>query len=256
MHAREWPISEVARRAGTTSRTLRHYGQLGLLEPSRIGDNGYRYYDRDGLVRLQRILLLRDLGLSLAAIREVLDKETDTASALRQHLRWLDAERERMDRQRTAVERTLAAITNETEIDMNDMLDGFDHRQYEAEVAERWGADAAARSSAWWESQSAAQRAEFQQLVADLNAEWQRLALAGADPTAREAQELARRHVAWLASVPGTPAESGDAQARRDYVAGLADMYVDDARFAANYGGEAGARFVRAALQHFVAGER
>lgn len=69
----EWSIQELARSAGTTSRTLRHYGELGLLEPSRVGSNGYRYYDQTSLLRLQRILLLRELGLSLSAIAEVLD---------------------------------------------------------------------------------------------------------------------------------------------------------------------------------------
>ncbi len=48
----EWSIQELAKSAGTTSRTLRHYGDLGLLEPSRIGANGYRFYDEDALVRL------------------------------------------------------------------------------------------------------------------------------------------------------------------------------------------------------------
>ncbi|MGH9217613.1 MAG: MerR family transcriptional regulator, partial [Acidimicrobiales bacterium] len=66
----EWSIQDLARAAGTTSRTLRHYGEVGLLEPSRVGSNGYRYYDQDSLVRLQRILLLRDLGLGLPAIAE------------------------------------------------------------------------------------------------------------------------------------------------------------------------------------------
>lgn len=41
----EWSIQDLARIAGTTSRTLRHYGHRGLLEPSRVGRNGYRYYD-------------------------------------------------------------------------------------------------------------------------------------------------------------------------------------------------------------------
>ncbi|MET0954451.1 MAG: MerR family transcriptional regulator, partial [Cryobacterium sp.] len=58
-------IQDIARLAGTTSRTLRHYGAEGLLPPSRIGQNGYRYYDERALVRLQRILLLRELGLGL-----------------------------------------------------------------------------------------------------------------------------------------------------------------------------------------------
>jgi len=82
----EWSIQDLARAAGTTSRTLRHYGQLGLLPPSRIGANGYRYYDQDSLLRLQRILLLRELGLGLPVIAEVLAGEQDTAAALRTHL--------------------------------------------------------------------------------------------------------------------------------------------------------------------------
>ena len=64
----EWPIQDLAREAGTTSRTLRYYGEVGLLEPSRIGRNGYRYYDEVALVRLQRILHLRELGVGIPAI--------------------------------------------------------------------------------------------------------------------------------------------------------------------------------------------
>ncbi len=50
----DWSIQDIARLAGTTSRTLRHYGDVGLLEPTRIGSNGYRYYDEQALARLQR----------------------------------------------------------------------------------------------------------------------------------------------------------------------------------------------------------
>ena len=47
----DWSIQEVARLAGTTSRTLRHYDDVGLLLPSRVGSNGYRYYDGLTLAR-------------------------------------------------------------------------------------------------------------------------------------------------------------------------------------------------------------
>jgi DNA-binding transcriptional MerR regulator len=79
----EWSIQDIARLAGTTSRTLRHYGDVGLLEPSRVAANGYRYYDAAALARLQRILLLRELGLGLPAIADVLAGQTDDA-----HRRW------------------------------------------------------------------------------------------------------------------------------------------------------------------------
>ena len=95
----EASIQEVARLTGTTSRTLRHYDAIGLLEPSRVGDNGYRWYDDRALVRLQRILLLRGLGLGLPDIRRVLEREQDETAALRHHLDWLRSEQRRLERQ-------------------------------------------------------------------------------------------------------------------------------------------------------------
>jgi len=51
-----YSIKEIADLAGVTSRTIRYYDEIGLLDPAKIGDNGYRYYDRDSLLRLQQIL--------------------------------------------------------------------------------------------------------------------------------------------------------------------------------------------------------
>jgi MerR family transcriptional regulator, thiopeptide resistance regulator len=57
--------------------------------------------------------------------------------------------------------------------------------------------------------------------------------------------------VEWLTAIPGTPASVPGGN-RRGYVTGLGEMYVADPRFAANYGGEQGARFVRDALRVFA----
>lgn len=51
MDTQDWSIQEIARHAGTTSRTLRHYDDIGLLTPSRIAHNGYRHYDQSALCR-------------------------------------------------------------------------------------------------------------------------------------------------------------------------------------------------------------
>ncbi len=247
----DWSIQEVARSAGTTSRTLRHYDDIGLLPPTRIGANGYRRYDQSALVRLQRILLLRELGLGLPVIAEVLDREADAADALRTHIDWLRTEQDRIDRQIDSIRQTLEAIEHERGLTMDSMFDGFDHTEHREEVERRWGADAYASSAAWWESKSPAERAEFQREVAALGADWIAAAEAGADPASEAAQALAERHVAWLTAVPGTPATNADS--RKAYVLGLAAMYVADPRFAANYGGQAGAAFVRDALEHYAA---
>jgi MerR family transcriptional regulator, thiopeptide resistance regulator len=242
----DWSIHDIARLAGTTSRTLRHYDQIGLLAPSRVGANGYRYYDDAALMRLQRILLLRELGLGLPAIADLLAGNTNDAVALRTHLEWLRAEQQRLGRQITSVTATITAMEGGEQIMAEDMLDGFDHTTYKDEVEQKWGKAAYATSDAWWRSKSAAEKAEWKQLQQQLAADWIAAAERGIDPTGEEAQALAKRHVDWLTAIPGTPGRV------KQYVTGLGEMYVADERFAANYGGLDGATFVRDALAEYA----
>lgn len=231
--------------AGTTSRTLRHYDRIGLVRPSRVGSNGYRYYDRQALVRLQRVLLLRELGLGLKEIAGIMSARTDEAEALRAHLGLLRQEQARLGRQLRAVEYTLNALQGGEELMAENMFEGFDHTRHREEVERRWGKDAYARSDSWWKTLSDADREGWMLELKELNDGWSSAAAReDADPASPEAQELARRHVSWLRRVPGTP--DGDFGV---YVLGLADLYVADERFAANYGGAAGAAFVREALR-------
>jgi DNA-binding transcriptional MerR regulator len=248
----DWSIQDIARIAGTTSRTLRHYDELGLLTPSRIAANGYRHYDRDSLVRLQRILLLRDLGLGLPAIARVLDDRRDAAPALRDHLTWLRDERDRLARQIASVEATIHAVEEGGELVAEEMFDGFDHTQYKEEVEERWGKEAYAASDRWWRGMTAEERAGWQQRQKQLAADWAAAAERGVDPTSEEAQALAERHRQWLADIPGAPGY-GHGGPPAAYLTGLGDMYVADPRFAANYGGAEGATFVRDTLRAYAA---
>ncbi len=247
----EWSIQEVAKLAGTTSRTLRHYGEIGLLAPSGVGRNGYRHYDEAALVRLQRILLLRDLGLGLPQIGAVLERETSEIHALSAHLAWLEKERDRLARQAASVEATIEALEGGERLMAADMFDGFDHTRYRDEVTERWGADAYATSDAWWRGMSAGEKAAWQQRAAQLQSDWTAAAHDGSAVDGAAATALAERHVAWLMAIPGTPASvpGGDL---KGYLNGLGETYVADPRFSTNYGGDEGARFVRDALRAYV----
>lgn len=245
-------IQEVAKAAGVTSRTLRHYDDVGILPPSRHGSNGYRYYDDDALVRLQRILLLRELGLGLEEIGAVLDRETDEVIALRAHLVWLEAERERLARQHAAVARTISSLEGGGGIVAKDMFDGFDHTQYKDEVIDRWGQDAYESSNSWWTSLSETEQKDWRAQAGELASAWTAGAQSGLDPASDEAQALAQRHVDWLAGVPGAPG-FGSGTVDKAYLLGLADMYVADPRFAENYGGETGATWVRDVIREWVA---
>ncbi|MBP3977279.1 MerR family transcriptional regulator [Microbacterium sp. BLY] len=291
MAERDWSIQEIARLAGTTSRTLRHYDDIGLLPPSRIAANGYRHYDAAALVRLQRILLLRELGLGLPQIGEVLGPSTGSgtqdagsgtqgagsgtqgagsgtqgagsgdreAAALETHLALLREEQNRLARQIASVESTITALRGGENLMAENMFDGFDHTQYRQEVEDRWGTKAYADGDRWWRGMTDAERADWQQRVSDLGRDWIAAAERGIDPASAEAQELARRHVAWLTGIPGTPAAAlrqGPDAGAKAYVLGLGEMYVADPRFGANYatsaGGTQGAEFVRDALRIYA----
>ncbi|WP_225754051.1 MerR family transcriptional regulator [Actinotalea sp. Marseille-Q4924] len=253
--AQEWSIQEVARLTGVTSRTLRHYDSVGLLAPSSVGDGGVRRYGRQELLRLQRILVLRDLGVPLATIRDAVGDvggPTSALAALREHREQLRREADRLARQVASVERTITALEEGGPLVAEEMFDGFDHSWHREEVERRWGAQAYADGDAWWRGLGEDGRREWQERSADLGRDWAEAASSGADPAGERGQRLAARHVGWMGSIPGTPGHGGG---RPDpgYVLGLADMYVADPRFAAHYGGEAGATFVRDALRVHVA---
>lgn len=144
----KWSIQDIALLVGTTSRTLRRYGDIGLLEPSRIGSNGYRYYDERALIRLQRILLLRELGLGLSSIADVLAGAQDDGATLLTHLQWLQQGKERLDRQTASVEAAILKMEDGEQLMAEERFDGFAHTQYKSEVEERWGQDACAKSDA------------------------------------------------------------------------------------------------------------
>ncbi|MGW6583081.1 MerR family transcriptional regulator [Streptomyces globisporus] len=158
----DWPISEVARMSGVTARTLRHYDEIGLLPPARIGSNGHRYYEEHQLLLLQQILVLRELGVGLPEIGRVLADQIDTVEALRGHLRRLLAERDRLDALAGTVSRTIAELeqsrkdgTPMTAINRpENLFEGIQPSQYEGNLrdfpalAEEAGRRAAAMTPA------------------------------------------------------------------------------------------------------------
>ena len=78
-------IGTAARLAQVSVRTLRHYDDVGLLSPAKVdSETGYRWYGPEQLARLHRILALRDLGVPLGEIAELLGKDVTV-----EHLRGI-----------------------------------------------------------------------------------------------------------------------------------------------------------------------
>ena len=66
-------VSEIARQAGVTAETVRHYTREGLLTPERHPENGYQLFDQRDLERLRFIQRARTLGFGVAEIRDILE---------------------------------------------------------------------------------------------------------------------------------------------------------------------------------------
>lgn len=213
--------------SGISSRTLRHYDDIGLLKPARIGANGYRFYERDELLRLQEILVLRELGLGLDVIGKTLNGEQDRLDALRRHRDRLLAERDRYARLAESVTRSIEEMEGGEEMAAEQLFDGFDQSQYEDEVRARWGhteayAESQRNLAAMSKDDLARIQAEEKALVAEL-AEVFRAGVPVDDP---RTQALVERHHRWFCRFWTPTWET--------YVC-IGNMYVEDARFTAHY---------------------
>ena len=110
-------VRQLASLAGISVRTLHHYDHIGLLTPSARSAAGYRLYGTEDLLRLQQILLFRELDLPLEEIRRILDDPGfDPVRALAQHRRTLELRAERLARLLHTIDRTIARLT---EVDMS-----------------------------------------------------------------------------------------------------------------------------------------
>ncbi|MGW1340871.1 MerR family transcriptional regulator [Kribbella sp. NPDC002412] len=224
-----WSIAEVARASGVTSRTLRHYHSIGLLAPARTAPNGRRYYEQEQLLRLQQILLLRDLGLSLDVVAEVIEHRSsqDTIEVLARHKEWLLREQLRLGQLVRTVDSTIENLRKGGEMSPEKVFEGFEHNPYEAEARERWGDEAVdasyERMRGWSEADAEKARTGYTRVHEGLAA----LKAKGTDVVELSVQELIQLHYE-VTCLFWTPA--------RTAYKNLGQMYVDDERFRQNIG--------------------
>jgi len=227
-----YTVGDLARAAKVTVRTLHHYDEIGLLRPSTRDSAGYRCYDHDDLMRLQRILAYRGLGFGLSQIATILDDPaTDPVAHLRAQHVAVTGQLERLRAQLMAIERTMEAHQmgiNLTPDEMFEVFGDFDPVEHAREAEQRWGDSAAYRQSA--------QRASTYG-----KADWAGIR--------RETSEVEQQLLAAMTS--GARADSAAAtaaaEAHRQNISrwfydcdhvmhrALATRYVEDPRFAAHY---------------------
>ncbi|TFH88587.1 MerR family transcriptional regulator [Billgrantia azerbaijanica] len=116
-------VGELAKRTGLTVRTLHHYDDIGLLEPSLRSEAGYRLYRRQDVARLHRIQALRALGMSLADIGSLLDQPSPPLSTvIERQIRLLERQIARQSQLRDRLANLHRQFVSGEEPEMDDWL--------------------------------------------------------------------------------------------------------------------------------------
>lgn len=213
---------EFAKLAGVTVRALHHYDRIGLLQPSRRSDSGYRLYEDCDLARLEQIVVLKFLGLSLNQIRDLVglaDQHETLAEALRCQQAVLAEKRKHLDTVIRAIReaersiepgratdwqqfmRIIKEIEMQNDVDWSKKYYNEDARAKVEDRRKLWSPALQERVSRDWEA-----------LFADVEA------AQNEDPASEKVQALVVRWKKLLAEFTG-----GDAEIQK----GLNAMYAD-----------------------------
>ncbi len=126
-------VGHVAELAGVTVRTLHHYDEIGLLQPSTRTAAGYRAYSAGDVERLREVLAYRRLGFGLREIADLVDDPaTDAVAHLRRLRGLLLEQRDRAAAMVTAIDRELEARAMGIRTTPEEQLKVFGAQLYDA----------------------------------------------------------------------------------------------------------------------------
>jgi DNA-binding transcriptional MerR regulator len=221
-------VKQLSKLAGVTPRTLHHYDAIGLLKPSRVGDNGYRYYGEDAILRLQQILFYRELDIPLDDIKKIMGRrDFDVLGALQSHKDALKKQVTRLNRLINTVDNTINHLKGNNVMSEKAYFEGFNEEEqekYALEAEELYGAEGVRASMKKWKGYSAEQKRRIMEEGSKNYTDMIAAMPKGADsPEAQGIVERWRKHMDYF----WTP--------KLDQLLALANSYNDDPRFKENF---------------------
>ncbi len=245
----EYTVGALSKLAGVSARTLRYYDNIGLLRPETKSGAGYRVYGQTQVDRLQQILFYRELGFELSVIMRILAAPSfEQGKALKEHLEALSERRERLDALIETVKKTMAARKGEIIMTDKEKFAAFkqnmideNERKYGSEIRARYGDKTVDESNAKLSAMTQEQYADTEALTKAVNDAIRAAAETG-DPEGELAGKACALHKEWLMRYWSEYSPEAHV--------GVAQMYVDDPRFAAYYDaiGPGCAQFLRDAI--------
>lgn len=227
----KYTVKQLAKLAGISVRTLHYYDEIGLLTPSFIHENGYRYYEEKELVRLQQILFFRELDFSLEKIKMIMHSPTyDQLAALEDQKRLLEVKKERVNNMITLISKTIDSLKGGETMSNDDKYSAFTdptYQKYKDEVEQRWGnTDAYKQSMERVGKMSKADLEKVKAEAGEITKNIAELMNSGHSAESTEVQEQIDRFYKHLHHFYDPSYE----MFKR-----LGQMYVEDSRFTATY---------------------
>lgn len=252
----EYTVNKLAKLAGISTRTLRYYDEIGLLQPDRISTNGYRIYGQVQVDILQQILFYRELGISLDEIKEIIAAPGfNEAKALEGYLTALWQRKEQIEMLIQNVSKTISSLKGKIIMSDSEKFEGFkkkliedNEQKYGKEIREKYG-DEAVRASNTKVAEMTAEQWRKQEELSLKIFESLKKAMQNGDPACEDAQKACDLHRQWLCLFWKDGTYSKQAHM------GIGDMYVSDERFKAYYDNALGAgtaEFLQNALAEYT----
>ena len=231
-----YTVNQLAQLAGISVRALHHYDEIGLLKPAFTGENRYRYYGEEELLRLQQILIHRELDIPLAEIGAILDAPGfDRLAVLQEQRERLESQAKRYARMVKTIDRTIARLKGDRAMKDADLYSGVvspdKQAEYETWLQEKYGKYITSRIEESRRHVARLSGDDWAALMADLaiiEGELAAAMRAGLPPQSAALDPLVSQHRDWVATMWNQPAPL-------QAYAGLADIYLAHPDFIARY---------------------
>lgn len=224
-----YSVKSLANLAWVSIRTLHHYDEIGLLQPSQRTKSGYRLYNEQDLFKLQQILFYKELDFSLQEIWKIIEHpKFNLIEALQNHKKALKDKKSRIDTLIVTIDNTILQLKWKKMLSHEDLYKWLPKEKaesYRQEAIEKYWKEAVEKSE---NSLRSMDKDSFENLKNESSEIWLNLfSMKENDPKSQEVQEMIARHYKIILQFWWKKENENLGETYK----WLGQLYIDDPRF-------------------------
>ncbi|MDX1956992.1 MAG: MerR family transcriptional regulator [Leptospiraceae bacterium] len=247
-----YSVKETSELAGVSIRTLHYYEEIGLLKPKIRTDSNYRYYTETELLRLQQILIFKELGFPLKEISKIIDsKNFDLLESLINQKAELEIKFNSIHKSIGSINKTIQYLKEGKNMKHDELYVGLPKEfgeELREESIQNWGQEVVKKSEDYLASLS---KKDFEELKIEFQKIWNNLfTLKSEDPESKTLQNEIKKFYIVIGKFWGI---SDKKENYLDTFKGLGELYISDERHTTMNGNSSPefAKFLKQALSKF-----